>query len=56
MFVVHKLAEDVKLLPQELVGEIHLKKKKREDLQQVRRHKHSNTPGSKGEKNDTPVV
>lgn len=24
MFVIHKLAEDVKLLSQELVGEIHL--------------------------------
>lgn len=24
VFVVHKLAEDVKLLPQELIGEIHL--------------------------------
>lgn len=24
VFVVHKLAEDVKLLPQELVGKIHL--------------------------------
>lgn len=32
VFVVHKLAEDVKLLPQELVGEIHLKKKKRGDV------------------------
>lgn len=29
MFVVHKLTEDVKLLPQELVGEIHLKKQER---------------------------
>lgn len=26
VFVVHKLTEDVKLLPQELVGEIHLTK------------------------------
>ena len=29
VFVVHKLTEDVKLLPQELVGEIHLLKEKR---------------------------
>lgn len=34
MFVIHELTEDVKLLPQELVGEIHLMKDA--EVQQVR--------------------
>lgn len=29
VFVVHELTEDVKLLPQELVGEIHLREEER---------------------------
>lgn len=32
VFVVHELAEDVKLLPQELVGEIHLPCQRRKDI------------------------
>lgn len=35
VFVVHELAEDVKLLAQELVGEIHLVKAERTHVQQV---------------------
>lgn len=36
MFVVHKLAEDIKLLPQELVGEIHLAWEERKCIRRIK--------------------
>lgn len=43
VLVVHKLTEDVKLLPQELVGEIHLMKDERCAASEAKTHGYTRT-------------